>query len=208
MLKEFEEVLKYAKAREKKEGLEWYAIANKRVHDIAIRFDLAPEKVAAIIAVLSPSVEWNGNVEDAENFIRSKGRARMRTYGANVRTARRILKSKSLSEILSIIENLQGFKVKSFFDNLINPLTSTFITVDTHLVRAWHGSPFLTKKQVAAGFRRVLYSEISADILTLAVRHQIRPLEMQAILWVTWKKIAPFKKSAIVTGQSYFESLI
>ena len=185
MLKEFEEVLKYAKAREKKEGLEWYVIAHKRVHDIAIRSDLAPEKVAGIIAVLSPSVEWNGNVEDAENFIRSKGRARIRTYGANVRTARRIFKSKSLSEILSIIENLQGFKVKSFFDNLINPLTSTSITVDTHLVRAWHGSPFLTKKQVAAGFRRVIYSAIAADVLTLAVRHQIRPLEMQAVLWVT-----------------------
>jgi hypothetical protein len=204
---EFTQVLRYAKARDREDGRAWYVIANKKIHDIADRHGLEFEKVAGIVAVLSPSVEWDANLQDANEFIRLKGRHACRTYGRNVRTARKILRAKSSFTVLGIIAGLQGFKVKAFFDNLVNPLTSTSVTIDTHLIRAWHGSPFLTKAQVGAGFRGRLYSEISRDVVALAEQMQIRPLEAQAILWVTWKKIAPFKKSAAL-GQGYFEALI
>lgn len=206
-LSEFNQVLKYAKPREHRDGRAWYVIANKTIHDMADRYDIAFEKVAGIVAVLSPSVEWKENLQDAADFIRTQGKHRPRTYGRNVKTARRILRSKSTVAVLDIIAGLQGFKVKAFFDNLVNPLNSTAVTIDTHLIRAWYGSPFLTKAQVSAGFRRVIYSEIFRDVITLAAQMQVRPLEAQAILWVTWKKIAPFKKSAAL-GQGYFEALI
>ena len=206
-LNELKQVLKYAKPLEYKDGGAWYVIANKNIHDIADRYDIAFEKAAGIVAVLSPSVEWDMNLKDANEFIRLKGRHTCRTYGHNVRTAHRILRAKSASTVFKIIAGLQGFKVRAFFDNLVNPLSSVLITIDTHLIRAWYGTPFLTRVQLSAGFRRALYSEISRDVISIADRLNMRPLDLQAVLWVTWKKIAPFKKSAAL-GQGYFEALI
>lgn len=206
-LLELNQVLRYAKPREHKDGSAWYATANKNIHDIADRYDIAFEKAAGIVAVLSPSVEWEANLRDADAFIRTKGKHRPRTYGRNVGTARKILRATSASKVYDIIAGMSGFKVKAFFDNLVNPFTSVSVTIDTHLIRAWYGSPSLTKNQIGRAFRRETYSLISQDVITIADKMNVRPLEAQAIIWVTWKKIAPFKKSAAL-GQGYFEALI
>ena len=51
-LNELKQVLKYAKPLEYKDGGAWYVIANKNIHDIADRYDIAFEKAAGIVAGL------------------------------------------------------------------------------------------------------------------------------------------------------------
>ncbi len=162
-------------------GLRWYLQA----HEEAIKLSspsLAVTRVAAIIAALSPGLRWENNIEAARRIIAGEplDGLGVRWYDG-VRKAERILAGESPSVVL------RGNKVIAFWGNIWHGNESNTVTIDGHAWAIWAGErrnldevPTLSDK---------LYSEISLDYSKAASIVGVRPCQLQAITWCTWRRL-------------------
>lgn len=165
---------------EVKTGSGWYAEANLYLSEIANHFNLNRDIVIGIAAALSPANAWNSNVKDTYNLIRFKGKLdNSTTYGENIRKAKKILKNGKPLRYLS------GRKVTAFYDNILNPDSSKQVTIDTHIIRCAVNDSNCNVHYIPPKY----FTEIERVITELASENHLRPLQVQAILWVSWKRL-------------------
>lgn len=150
-------------------GMGWYPYA----HSIACEAS-DPAIGAGVIAALSPRMPWHRNVllaRVAFNDVRLFRGA----LGNSISKVNAILDGTPISDVL------KASKTRSFFDNILNPLTSTAVTIDVWAMRVAgivdRDAP--TVKQ---------YRELSNAYTEAANIVGIRPLEMQAITWTTYRR--------------------
>lgn len=152
----------------------WYREARGFCKELASIHDLPVRNVAAIVSALSPSVSWDLNKRDAINFVRTRGQTNVSTYGNQARKARLLLNPDLTKR--QVLQILGGDKTKSFFLNILEPMTTGPVTLDRHAYAALdiNGSGY-----VSVGDRRgakKAYRE-AAELVGL------RPHEFQAIIW-------------------------
>lgn len=151
-------------------GIAWYGEAHLIARECG-----DPVKGAGLIAAFSPRTPWVRNLflaRIAFNDVRMfRG-----TLGDNIAKANAIIEGMHPLEALG-----KGLKTRSFFDNILNPLTSNEVTVDTHAIKiAGIDKDSVTPKQygvIADAYREAAYS------LGLA------PLDLQAITWIAYRRI-------------------
>jgi len=150
-------------------GLSWYPTA----HEVA-REASNVISGAGIIAALSPRLPWHRNIILARQCFDSplNGGA----LGNSVRAANAIRNGAHPLDVLG------GLKTRAFFDNIANPFTSRAVTVDVHAIRI---AGITDRDSIGKG----LYNEISAAYTDAAKYAGISPAEMQAITWVTYRRI-------------------
>jgi hypothetical protein len=173
---------------ERADGLSWYPRARRYAEDLAGRYGIAARIVSGVIAALSPMTTWEQNIKDAEEVLRIGGRARVTTYNANRRKAARILKGFEPGA------NLGRYKTLSFFECIEgNPAQ---VCIDRHASAIAYGRALTERerKQIAG----VTYERLQNAYRKAAQAVNLKPSELQAITWVSWRKKKGLDKRSIL----------
>ena len=183
MMDNFYNVLNHANYDQYLEGLTWYDDARNYAKHLSQVSGLPFITVSAVIAALSPMSPWERNKLDALMMVTNNTKHKYTTFGANVAKARRLLK---MSDYSAIVDELNGLKTIAFFDNIYNE-ESEHITVDSHMLSIAYGKKL--SKSERPSMTKSLYQSIESGIRKFADQLNLRPYELQAILWVTWRTI-------------------
>jgi hypothetical protein len=182
MAENVEDVLARATAQERAAGLGWYVVAHEHARELSAVAgqDDGGRIGAGILAALSPQTGWTQNVAIAYGLARDPGAPVAQTQLFEDR-ARAILFGDGDPYFV-----LGGRKVRSFFGNISAPLRSGPVTVDRHAVAAAVGwaSPSHAKLLERPG----AYQLVASAYRAVARRHGMRPHEVQAIVWLVWRR--------------------
>lgn len=160
-------------------GLTWYGTARDEAREMHDNLSLS----AGVIAALSPGMRWEFNILAAHALIAGEsidGYA-VRWY-ANVRKAKRIIKGESPFDVL------RGPKVRAFYQCIMNPLDREPVCIDSHAYSIWLGHRIVSA-DVPLLTRHKRYETIADHYREAAHVVSSVPSQMQAITWVTWRRI-------------------
>ena len=153
----------------------WYETAHAHVLKMGDLYSYSPESIFGCVAWLSPGVRWSTNLQDAETLARDiNGTAT--TYPSNIVKAVDSLTSDGP------LFGPYASKVRSFYSNLREPLTSREVTIDRWILRILGLPENIKPKQyawIAECFR------LAADSLG------VRPHVLQAGVWLAARERVP-----------------
>jgi hypothetical protein len=171
MSKEIEKYLSKATKQQLNEGLNWYKNINRYCRDLGERYNLPTYKVAAIMSILSPRTSFANNVHDTEKLIQYRENANLRSPLFKDK-ALRVFDTNSYEEAVSLFNENTGRKTLSFFENIM--LIGNRATIDTHMIKFFNLGNLTPKK----------YREAEKIIQDYALKVNLKPREIQAMLWV------------------------
>ncbi len=180
-----------ASAAEVADGMAWYGIAKSIATVIAGDYGIHEAEAIGVLAALSPRNKWSRNVVDCEALVSAyvAGGAdqaletKVCTFGANKAKAVRILDAGVITDA-DVVAILSGPKLSEFY-NCIRGISD--VCIDGHAWCIWQGS-----RVTLADVPRIsvkLRKEIKADYAQAAADLGLRASELQAITWVTWRRI-------------------
>lgn len=173
------------------EGMIWYAV--RRQESEKLDPD-NPARAAAIIAVLSPRLEWSLNLQMAKSVYAGRP---ARGLGANIAKAHAIYSGAVPESVV------KGPKVTSFWRNIVSPDDATPVTVDRHAIDIACGKAQSDSERSLA-LRANGYLDIAemyrraAKILSKEYGQTILPQQVQAVTWIWWRKNKTAKRKAKV----------
>jgi hypothetical protein len=171
-------------------GVEWYDRAKRMAAWIAKETSIKETTVIGVMAALSPNNRWERNCKDAltmcSAWISGDGLDdfKVSCYNKMKQKAWSILQD-DLQDDAAILTRLNGQKIRSFYSN-IRGLDE--VTIDGHALNIARGKrEGLTSDKTNMGKKQ--YRELQAAYVTAAKRIKVKPSELQAITWTTWKRI-------------------
>ena len=191
-------VYNLATPEEKRDGIVWYAKALADCLWISEQTEVPLHIVVGVCAALSPNNKWDRNIDNTLSLIRAflngddVETVKVSTYHTMKRKAWSILEA--MPDQDEVIKILNGQKIVSFFCNIMGEDTCT---VDGHAKNIFYGERHgLTSDKTNIGKKE--YATIQEAYVSAGkqVRFNGRPLkafEMQAITWVTWRRIHGIK---------------
>jgi len=185
----------YVRASEtdRAEGLHWYSHAHGIAQVMADKHGVSLVQSIGVIAALSPSLNWGLNVLQANEIIqlyqsgkRGEDIPTLGTYGRrNIIKVLRILAGEHPLDVLG------GNKVRSFYANLLYPRSSVCVTIDRHAKGLAIGS--ISPRGATAVKDSIVtnpeYAYYSKHYVKLAELLGLIPNQLQAICWVTWRRL-------------------
>lgn len=178
-------VFRLATADERAAGLEWYATANDTAKEFSAAYGVSVEVAAGVLAATSPLNSWGANVKIARRMLKSGGTLDEGYLSVGLAKARRIMAGE---DILSV---LTSDKVRAFYLNIASRGMSSDITVDRHAfdiaVNVRHNDD--TRPNIGkARYREVsaVYAR-AARILSREAGVELSAAQVQAITWVAWR---------------------
>ena len=183
-------IYKLATPNEIAEGIYWYLNANKDCQEIADKFNIPKHIVCGSLSALSPNNKYERNVQNAHDLIEAfmngqdMDSVKVSTYHTMKQKAWSILQQMpSYEETLTI---LNGQKIKSFFRNIMGDESE--ITIDCHARNIYYNDrQGLTTPNTHVG--KLEYANIQKAYQRASKKLGIKAYELQAITWVTWKRI-------------------
>jgi len=170
-------------------GLEWYDRAKRYATIISNLSGVNLNTVVGVMAALSPNNRWERNVKDTERMVWAwvKGEDlsdfKVSCYNTMKAKAWSILED-DLTDDTDILTRLNGQKIRSFYSN-IRGLDE--VTIDGHAYNIALGiRQGLTTDKTNMG--KKLYREMQSAYVKAAKRVGVKPHELQAITWTTWKR--------------------
>jgi hypothetical protein len=171
-------------------GVEWYDRAKRMAAWIAKETNIKETTVIGVMAALSPNNRWERNCKDALTMCSawingdSLEDFKVSCYNKMKEKAWSILQD-DLQDDEDILTRLNGQKIRSFYSN-IRGLDE--VTIDGHALNIARGKrEGLTSDKTNMGKKQ--YRELQAAYVTAAKRIKVKPSELQAITWTTWKRI-------------------
>jgi len=171
-------------------GVEWYDRAKRMAAWIAKETNIQEATVIGAMAALSPNNRWERNCKDTltmcSAWINGDGLDdfKVSCYNKMKQKAWSILQD-DLQDDAAILTRLNGQKIRSFYSN-IRGLDE--VTIDGHALNIARGRrEGLTSDKTNMGKKQ--YRELQAAYVTAAKRIKVKPSELQAITWTTWKRI-------------------
>lgn len=154
-------------------GRAWYPAAERIIAGLADWSGIAPDRVAAIVAALSPRNPWNWNVQDAAMFAAAAARGDAEhptatTFEQNRRRAWAFANGEA--DWVSAAP-----KVRSFVRNMTGDCDA--VTVDVWAIR-------VATRGAQHAVRRSEYEAVAAAYRTVAAECGETPRDLQAITWV------------------------
>ena len=191
-------IYKMATPAEKRDGIVWYADALRDCTQIANDLDLPVAIVTGVCAALSPNNKWDRNIVNARDLCAAfvNGDAmesvKVSTYNKMKEKAWSILEQ--MPDHDGIIKILNGQKIVSFYRNIMGDDTCT---IDGHARNiAYNERVGLTDDRTNIGVKeyRTLQAEyVEAAKKTRVNGRRLKAFELQAITWVTWRRIHNIK---------------
>jgi hypothetical protein len=176
-----------ANTSDKVQGMEWYKTAGKIADNLAVKYQQNKSSVCGVIAALSPGCPWENNLEYTERALQwynnqDLPRPNISIYGkANEDKAYRILSGEHSTMVLG------GDKVTSFYLCLVDQ-DNECVVIDRHAVSIAVGQP-LGKEYAKYVSTRKKYGAFEQCYVNVAKMLDIKPHQLQAITWVTWRRI-------------------
>lgn len=172
-------VFHQATADEIHHGLTWYQTAYEDAREMMPE---NPGVACGVIAALSPGMQWEFNLLAADALIKGES---LIGYGvrwyANVRKAKRILKGEPVFGVLG------GPKTRAFWACMMDRYTSQ-VCIDSHAYSIWLGER-VSSEEVPTLVRRNRYETIARCYRAAARDAGIKPHQMQAVTWCTWRRL-------------------
>lgn len=176
-------IYEQATEAEKAAGIAWYKEARSFCRKQAQEYGVSLEVVVAVISALSPRNKWEQNLKDAVTVLEAvrQGKGpddvKVSTFGKN--------KVKAFNIVLNHKPSLvkASSKTAAFFDN-IRYENSKEVTVDVHAFGIYMGV-----KIPVTGLTPKKYAEIAEAYRQVAEQAKLLPYQIQAITWVTWKRL-------------------
>ena len=183
-------IYKLAKPSEIFDGLSWYVNANKDCQEIADKFKIPLHIVVGVLSALSPNNKWSRNIINAHDLIEAfidgndMDSVKVSTYHKMKQKAWSILETMpSYDETVTI---LNGKKIVSFFKNIMGDESE--ITIDGHARNIYYNDKQgLTTPNT--NIKKSEYADIQKAYQRASKKLGIKAYELQAITWVTWKRI-------------------
>jgi hypothetical protein len=178
-----------ATEQEIKDGLDWYNKANTDCLAVLAHFPHQAyniNSVAGITAALSPRNKWARNIIDTYSLL-TDSNSKVGTFNANKAKALAI-KNLIFATKTEVLDCLGGEKVRSFYQNILDPQDTTIVTVDGHAIGVWLGSRATSVS--AAGDA---YTTIQDAYIRTANELEIIPNQLQAITWLVYRRIHGIK---------------
>jgi hypothetical protein len=174
-------VYRAATDTQREEGAAWYRVARA----IAARLDPAdPSRGAAVLAVLSPMVQWDRNVRLAEDAYAGRP---LGCLSRNADKARRIIAGEDPETVVT------GDKVRAFWRAITDPTDQAAIVIDRHALDIAAGEVLGDERRKSALTRKGDYARVAALYRRAAVRlsreygKDLSPVDVQATTWVAWR---------------------
>lgn len=165
---------------ERQQGLDWYDTAYRDCESLAITYDISTQVICGMVAALSPRNRWTRNITDTEQVILLGEDAVVGTFNTNKTKALKILNGASPLTVLS------GNKVTAFYKCLVYRVICDDVCVDTHAYGVALGNGERLRPKNISDTK---YAEISDDYRELALELGIQPKQLQAITWLTYRRI-------------------
>ena len=192
-----------AKPEDVAHGIAWYAEAYEQCRIIADRHDLPIYIVVGVVAALSPNNRWSTNVTNADDLITAwhnddtPDNVSVCTYNAMKLKAWSILREMPdryeendtliVDEVKTI---LNGKKIVCFYENIMGDDTCT---IDGHARNiAYNERVNLTDNKTSIGVKEYANLQDAYRIAASRCRvngRRLKAYELQAITWVTWRKL-------------------
>lgn len=166
------------------EGMAWYDVARGFARMLDADSDV--NRAAGVIAALSPMLSWPRNMAIAEMVY--NGETNLPCLKGNAAKAIAIYNGADPLDILS------GNKVRSFYLNIIGSNSDDTVTIDRHAIDAACGKAMSDIDRAIAiggknGYGKVREMYIrAARILSKEMGEEMSPAQLQAIVWVYWRK--------------------
>lgn len=171
-----------ATMEERDSGMTWYRDANCEADRLAVENGIDVQQSAGIIAAVSPGLRWERNVACAERII--KGEV---LDGLGVRWYDGVWKAEKILRGKAPMHVLRGNKVRAFYACILDPSNRLHVCVDGHAYAIWVGRRVTLDDVPTLNDR--LYTRIAADYANVAYQVGITPCQLQAITWVTWRRL-------------------
>ena len=184
-------IYQLATLTEQQDGISWYPAAKAIAVKLAERYSIPAAQAVGVIAALSPRNRWERNVQDADALIAAYVAGgteqamltKVCTFTANKTKAVKILES-GLETLPTALDILSGPKLREFA-SCIAGLSD--VCIDGHAFCIWAANRTGLKDVPAIGVK--LRREIKADYATAADELGMTAAALQAITWVTWRRI-------------------
>ena len=169
--------LSLATPEERTDGLSWYARAGEFCSIVAEECGFKPEAVAQCVAILSPQIDWEQNKRNAVLLAT--------TLSAEITIfAGRVQKEKALASLTGEYSlGVSSRKTYSVAQNIADP-ASLRVTVDRHAVQAALNDAGVVDLRITD----LRYRQVEAAYQAVAKKHGLLPYQVQAIVWVTYKR--------------------
>lgn len=172
-------------------GKEWYPLAHRIVCDWADTFERSIANVACIVSALSPQLNWERNLIIADDLLRNESPSVGGALPVNIAKAQRV-RDERLSNLLAVFPG--GPKVNSFAANLAGDYA--IVTVDAHALQA-----ALADVTTIRTLKWSAYAVVSDAYIAAAAALKMAPAELQATIWVTWKRLHPAAQKRVTRRQ-------
>ena len=191
-------IYKMATPEEKRDGIVWYADALRDCTRIALDTSVPLHIVVGVVASLSPNNKWERNIQNAKDLIHACvngdgiDSVKVCTYHKMKEKAWSILEA--MPDHDGVITILNGQKIVSFYRNIMGDDTCT---IDGHARNiAYAERVGLTDDKTNIGVKE--YRTLQAEYVQAAKRTRVngralKAFELQAITWVTWRRIHNIK---------------
>ena len=188
--KHIQAVLDLASAADVVAGQGWYDSARDVATVLSKRYGIDTTTVCGVIAALSPRNKWSRSLIDAENlinvYVTSGAEAcdtvKVCTFGKNKDKAMRILAAYPALDLVESI--LSGPKLTEFFRCIIG---QDDVCIDGHAYSIWFGDRITLANVPSIGVK--LRRQIKADYVAVAHRNEMPTYQLQAITWVTHRRL-------------------
>jgi hypothetical protein len=183
-------VFKQATQAELAHGLEWYKAARAACQAMADTCELPLAVVVGVVAALSPTNRWERNLIDADNMLQTfiSGGYVEATAPCTYKTMRdkawKILEDGIEQDAGDIAKTLNGPKITDFFWCIMG---ADVCVIDGHAWCIAYGDRRTMQEVPSIG--KKLRNELQAAYSKAGKMHGITAFEMQAVTWVTWKRI-------------------
>jgi hypothetical protein len=180
------------------EGKEWYARAHRFGVQLIAAYDVTMGQAVGVIAALSPNNKWERNCADADRLINAYlsdhdlSLTKVCTYNTNKQKAIDILSLDTESlDSEAIVSILNGRKITAFYRSIMGDPNA--VCVDGHAYSVFIGQRIPTTKTPNIG--RGLYETIQRAYCLVADRsfeicgHKLTPTQVQAVTWVTYRRL-------------------
>lgn len=179
-----------ATAQEIEHGVKWYANAAADARAISKAHGVPFNTVVGVISALSPNNRWERNLVDARNLIgaylsgEDVEAVTVCTYKAMRAKAWQIMEESGAS-VERIMEILNGQKIKAFAACIMG---LDACCIDGHAFNIAMGKrESLTDAKVSVGVK--MFRTLQEAYSNAGKRRGFTAYEMQAITWVTWRRL-------------------
>lgn len=138
---------------------------------------------------LSPNNDYHGNLRSLASVL--QGVREGRPNAQITVTTFNACRDRAIDYVAGrrdFLKTVKGPKIRAFRDNILRPNTSRLVTVDGHMIAAWHDKALTMKDASRLMKNRTQYWEIEEGIRYLAAMKDMAPCQMQAVLWFTRKR--------------------